>query len=60
MVVEDSRNAAVHVMVGGTEIVCGYFDSHTGRLIHRLLESDLHVPLLLIDMRYLSVNRIQT
>jgi hypothetical protein len=50
--VEDSRSAAAVMMA--SELVCGIL-IHTrqgdfaGRLIHRLLEADLHVPLLLVD-----------
>ncbi len=52
--VEDSRNAAALMMAGNTELVCGILihaqqGDTAGRLIHRLLESDLHVPLLLVD-----------
>ena len=52
--VDSSRNAAALMMADSTELVCGVL-VHTrrgdsaGRLIHRLLESDLNVPLLLVD-----------
>lgn len=52
--VDDSRNAASLMMAGSDELLCGVL-IHTrqgdlaGRLIHRLLESDLHVPILLVD-----------
>jgi len=52
--VDDSRNAAALMMASCTEIVCGVLihakqGDFAGRLIHRLLEADLHVPLLLVD-----------
>ena len=52
--VDDSRNAAAVMMAGSLELVCGVLihakqGDLAGRLIHRLLESDLHVPLLLVD-----------
>lgn len=52
--VEDSRNATALMMARGTEIVCGILihakqGDLAGRLIHRLLEADLHVPILLVD-----------
>ena len=52
--IEDSRDAAALMMASGTEIVCGILiharqGDLAGRLIHRLLEADLHVPLLLVD-----------
>jgi len=52
--VDDSRNAAAVMMAGGLELVCGVLihakqGDLAGRLIHRLLEADLHVPLLLVD-----------
>jgi hypothetical protein len=52
--VDDSRNAAALMMADCTELVCGVLvharlGDSAGRLIHRLLESDLHVPLLLVD-----------
>ena len=52
--IDDSRNATALMMATCTELLCGVLiharqaDS-AGRLIHRLLESDLHVPLLLVD-----------
>lgn len=52
--VDDSRNAAALMMADSTELACGVLiharqaDS-AYRTIHRLLESDLHVPLLLVD-----------
>jgi hypothetical protein len=52
--VDDSRNAAALMMADSTELVCGVL-VHTRQcdsayqMIHRLLESDLHVPLLLVD-----------
>lgn len=50
--VNDSRSAAAVMMA--SELVCGILihaqqGDPAGRLIHRLLESDLHVPLLLVD-----------
>jgi hypothetical protein len=52
--VDDSRSAAAVMMAGSPELVCGVLihakqGDLAGRLIHRLLESDLHVPLLLVD-----------
>ena len=52
--VDDSRSAAAVMMAGSLELVCGVLihakqGDLAGRLIHRLLESDLHVPLLLVD-----------
>jgi hypothetical protein len=52
--VDDSRNAAALMMADSTELVCGVLvharqNDSAGRMIHRLLESDLHVPLLLVD-----------
>lgn len=52
--VEDSRNATALMMASCTEIVCGILihakqGDLAGRLIHRLLEADLHVPILLVD-----------
>ena len=52
--VDDSRSAAAVMMAGSVELVCGVLihakqGDLAGRLIHRLLESDLHVPLLLVD-----------
>jgi hypothetical protein len=50
--IDDSRNAAAVMMA--SDLVCGILiharqGDFAGRLIHRLLESDLHVPLLLVD-----------
>ena len=50
--VDDSRNAAAIMMA--SHLVCGILihsrqGDFAGRLIHRLLETDLHVPLLLVD-----------
>lgn len=52
--IDDSRSAAAVMMAGSLELVCGILihakqGDLAGRLIHRLLESDLHVPLLLVD-----------
>jgi hypothetical protein len=52
--VDDSRNAAALMMADSTELACGVLiharqDDSAYRMIHRLLESDLHVPLLLVD-----------
>ncbi|MGA9668190.1 MAG: hypothetical protein WBQ94_03230 [Terracidiphilus sp.] len=52
--VDDSRNAAALMMADSTELACGVLiharQGHSAyRMIHRLLESDLHVPLLLVD-----------
>ena len=52
--VEDSRNAAALMMASSTELVCGILiharqGDLAGRLIHRLLEVDLHIPVLLVD-----------
>jgi DNA-binding NtrC family response regulator len=52
--VDDSRNAAAMMMAGSTELVCAVLiharqGDFAGRLIHRLLEADLHIPLLLVD-----------
>ncbi len=52
--VDDSRNAAALMMAGCTELVCGVLiharqGDSAGHLIHRLLESDVHIPLLLVD-----------
>ncbi len=52
--VNDARNAAALMMAGSDELVCGVLihaqhGNPAGRLIHRLLESDLHIPLLLVD-----------
>jgi len=48
----DSRSAAAVMMA--SDLVCGILihakqGDFAGRLIHRLLEADLHVPLLLVD-----------
>jgi hypothetical protein len=50
--VDDSRSAAAVMMA--SDLVCGILiharqGDFAGRLIHRLLEADLHVPLLLVD-----------
>jgi hypothetical protein len=50
--VDDSRNAAAIMMA--SQLGCGILihakqGDFTGRLIHRLLQADLHVPLLLVD-----------
>ena len=50
--IDDSRSAAAIMMA--SDIVCGVLihakqGDLAGRLIHRLLESDLHVPVLLVD-----------
>lgn len=50
--VDDSRNAAAIMMA--SQLVCGILihakqGDFAGRLVHRLLETDLHVPLLLVD-----------
>jgi len=50
--IDDSRSAAAIMMASG--LVCSILiharqGDPAGRLIHRLLESDLHVPLLLVD-----------
>jgi hypothetical protein len=50
--VDDNRSAAAVMMA--SELVCGILiyarpGDLAGRLIHRLLETDLHVPLLLVD-----------
>lgn len=52
--IDDSRNAAALMMAACTELVCGVLiharqGDPAGRLIHRLLESDLRIPLLLVD-----------
>lgn len=52
--VENSRNAAALMMAGSDELACGVLihaqqGDPAGRLVHRLLESDLHIPLLLVD-----------
>ena len=50
--VDDSRSAAAVMMA--SELVCGILiharqGDLAGRLIHRLLEADLHIPVLLVD-----------
>ena len=50
--IDDSRSAAAVMMA--SDLVCGILiharqGDCAGRLIHRLLEADLHVPLLLVD-----------
>jgi hypothetical protein len=50
--IDDSRNAAAVMMAN--HLVCGILihakqGDFPGRLIHRLLETDRHVPLLLVD-----------
>jgi hypothetical protein len=50
--IDDSRSAAAVMMA--SHLVCGILiharqGDLTGRLIHRLLETDLHTPLLLVD-----------
>ena len=50
--IDDSRSAAAVMMA--SHLVCGILihgrqGDLAGRLIHRLLETDLHVPLLLVD-----------
>ena len=50
--IDDSRSAAAVMME--SDIVCGVLiharqGDLAGRLIHRLLEADLHVPVLLVD-----------
>lgn len=52
--VEDSRNAAALMRASSTGLVCGILiharqGDLAGRLIHRLLEADLHIPVLLVD-----------
>ncbi len=52
--IDDSRNAAALMMAGCTELACGVLiHAHqgdvAGRMMHRLLDFDLHVPLLLVD-----------
>jgi hypothetical protein len=52
--IHDSRNAAALMMAGCTELACGVLiharqSDVAGRIIHRLLDSDLHIPLLLVD-----------
>lgn len=50
--VDDSRNAAAVMMA--SDLVCGILiharqGDLAGRLIHRLLEADLRIPVLLVD-----------
>lgn len=50
--VDDSRSAAAVMMA--SDVVCGVLiharqGDLAGRLIHRLLQADLHVPVLLVD-----------
>jgi hypothetical protein len=50
--IDDSRSAATVMMAG--HLACGILiharqGDLAGRLIHRLLETDLHTPLLLVD-----------
>jgi hypothetical protein len=50
--IDDSRSAAAVMMAG--HLACGILiharqGDLAGRLIHRLLETDLHTPLLLVD-----------
>lgn len=50
--VDDSRSAAAVMM--SDDLVCGILiharqGDLAGRLIHRLLEADLHIPVLLVD-----------
>jgi hypothetical protein len=50
----DGRNAAALMMAASDELLCGVLihvqqGDPAGRLIHRLLESDIHIPLLLVD-----------
>ena len=50
--VDDSRSAAAVMMA--SDLVCGVLiharqGDFAGRLIHRLLQTDLHIPLLLVD-----------
>ncbi len=50
--IDDSRSAAAVMMA--SDIVCGVLiharqGDLAGRLIHRLLEADLHIPVLLVD-----------
>jgi hypothetical protein len=52
--IDDSRNAAALMMAGCTELACGVLiharqGEAAGRMMHRLLDSDLHIPLLLVD-----------
>ena len=50
--IDDSRSAAAVMMA--SDVVCGVLiharqGDLAGRLIHRLLQADLHVPVLLVD-----------
>lgn len=50
--IDDSRSAATVMMSG--DLACGVLiharqGDLAGRLIHRLLEADLHIPVLLVD-----------
>ena len=50
--IDDTRSAAA--VMTASHLVCGILiharqGDFAGRLIHRLLETDLHVPLLLVD-----------
>ena len=50
--IDDSRSAAAVMMA--SDLVCGVLihakqGDFAGRLIHRLLEADLHIPVLLVD-----------
>jgi hypothetical protein len=52
--IDDSRNAAALMMAGCTELACGVLiharqGEAAGGMMHRLLDSDLHIPLLLVD-----------
>lgn len=52
--VDDGRNTTALMMAGCTELACGVLiharqGDLAGRLIHRLLEADLQVPVLLVD-----------
>lgn len=51
--VDDARNAMAVMMTESTELVCGVLIHTQGnsasQQIRRLLESDLHIPLLLVD-----------
>ena len=51
--VDDARNAAALMMTESTELACGVLihtqSNSASQQILRLLESDLHVPLLLVD-----------
>jgi hypothetical protein len=50
--IDDSRSAAAVMMA--SDLVCGVLihakqGDFAGRLIHRVLEADLHIPVLLVD-----------